>query len=191
MSRESFFCFCFLKKGIHWIIIIIVTVVSRLMSVTRCNISSPLPSLLSSCSLVVLCPSIVTSTHKDATRSHMSLKHPCGCGFSFLSYSFETSLVLEEYLDDVPDICSNSVAVKPNTNYFLVSISCKHHFFLLVLLSFFFVFNFMILWFLVTRLLVHHTGEASSTIHTTSPYAYADSKTIKGMNTSTQRARLH
>lgn len=139
----------FFKKGIHLIIIIIVTVVSRLMSVTRCNISSPLPSLLSSCSLVVLCPSIVTSTHKDATRSHMSLKHPCGCGFSFLWYSFETSHVLEEYLDDVPDICSNSVAVKPNTNYFLVSISCKHHsscppvIFFVVVVGSFFLFYFL------------------------------------------------
>lgn len=35
----------------------------------------------------------------------------------------------------------------------------------------------MTLWFLVTRLLVHHTGEASSSIHTTSPYAYTDSNT--------------
>lgn len=35
----------------------------------------------------------------------------------------------------------------------------------------------MTLWFLVTRLLVHHTGEASSTIHTTSQYAYTDPKT--------------
>lgn len=35
----------------------------------------------------------------------------------------------------------------------------------------------MTLWFLVTRLLVHHTGEASSTIHTTSQYAYTHSKT--------------
>lgn len=33
----------------------------------------------------------------------------------------------------------------------------------------------MTLWFLVTRPLVHHTGEASSTIHTTSPSAYTDS----------------
>lgn len=39
------------------------------------------------------------------------------------------------------------------------------------------LFYFMALWFLVTRLLVHHTGEASSTIHTTSPYAYTDPNT--------------
>ena len=35
----------------------------------------------------------------------------------------------------------------------------------------------MTLWLLVTRPLVHNTGEASSTIHTTSPSAYTDSNT--------------
>lgn len=45
----------------------------------------------------------------------------------------------------------------------------------------------MTLWFLVTRPLVHHTGEASSTIHTTSPPAHSNTEC---MNTCTQCAWL-
>jgi len=93
-------------------------------------------------------------------------------------------------LDNVPDVCSNFVTVRPAKVFLSKSFKrCDILVCLYVMIRtvwlwgfFFSSFDFMTLWFLVTRPLGHHTGEASSTIHTTSPAFYTD--------TCTKRARL-
>lgn len=137
-----------------------------------CNISSLFPPHIHLFHFF-LCP-LIKPRFTKMLLGHTSVKDTCAFEFCFCGFVQFWDVFGGKFKFQAN--VATFVVVRHATLFFIkplfVCLSVHHDYNCLAVVC---CFCFMTLWFLVTRPLVHHTGEASSTIHTTSPSAYTDS----------------